>query len=195
MMHKAWCSIGEVPYYLSGSNIKFQCHTSWKIDDLNPIWVRLLGRSQLSNPSDLPCFESSFRFSGRFFGWCEIGHLIGWWWWFKSAIFMMMMMMITMTMWMWMWIYNARIYQAHCCSMRKINQCIPWLNSSHALCKWDTIKWVFSFTLKLSTVLTFFTLWWRLLYDPAVRFWSLFGDFSREPVWYGQCGIHVIKCM
>ena len=27
-----------------------------KIDDLNPIWVRLLGRSQLSNPSDLPCF-------------------------------------------------------------------------------------------------------------------------------------------
>ena len=26
-----------------------------KIDDLNPIWVRLLGRSQLSNPSDLPC--------------------------------------------------------------------------------------------------------------------------------------------
>ena len=30
-------------------------HTGWKIDDLNPIWVRLLGRSQLSNPSDLPC--------------------------------------------------------------------------------------------------------------------------------------------
>ena len=27
------------------------------MDDLNPIWVRLLGRSQLSNPSDLPrCF-------------------------------------------------------------------------------------------------------------------------------------------
>ena len=26
-----------------------------KIDDLNPIWVRLLGRSLLSNPSDLPC--------------------------------------------------------------------------------------------------------------------------------------------
>ena len=25
------------------------------IDDFNPIWVRLLGRSQLSNPSDLPC--------------------------------------------------------------------------------------------------------------------------------------------
>ena len=28
-----------------------------KINDLNPIWVRLLGRSQLSNPSDLPCFH------------------------------------------------------------------------------------------------------------------------------------------
>ena len=27
-----------------------------KINDLNPIWVRLLGRSQLSLPSDLPCF-------------------------------------------------------------------------------------------------------------------------------------------
>ena len=39
-----------------GSSIKFQGHTGWKIDDLNPIWVRLLGRSQLWNPSDLPCF-------------------------------------------------------------------------------------------------------------------------------------------
>ena len=28
-----------------------------KIDVLNPIWVRLLGRSQLSNPSDLPCLQ------------------------------------------------------------------------------------------------------------------------------------------
>ena len=28
-----------------------------KIGDLNPIWVRLLGRSQLSNPSDLPCLR------------------------------------------------------------------------------------------------------------------------------------------
>ena len=39
----------------SGSSIKFQGHTGWKIDDLNLIWVRLLGQSQLSNPSDLPC--------------------------------------------------------------------------------------------------------------------------------------------
>ena len=56
MMHKAWCRIEEVHYYFSRSSIKFEGHTGWKID-LNPIWVRLLGRSQLSNPSDLPCFS------------------------------------------------------------------------------------------------------------------------------------------
>ena len=59
MMHKAWCSIEEVPYYFSGSSIKFQGYTGWKIDALKPIWVRLLGRSQLSNPSDLPCLHRS----------------------------------------------------------------------------------------------------------------------------------------
>ena len=36
----------------------------WKID-LNPIWVRLLGRSQLSNPSDLPCSRSYIKFQGH----------------------------------------------------------------------------------------------------------------------------------
>ena len=35
----------------------------WKFDDLNPIWVGLLGRSQLSNPSDLPCFNHINTFS------------------------------------------------------------------------------------------------------------------------------------
>ena len=45
-----------MPYCFLGSSITFQGHTGWKIDDLNPIWVRLLGWSQLSNPSDLPCF-------------------------------------------------------------------------------------------------------------------------------------------
>ena len=38
MMHKAWHSIEEVSYYLSRSSIKFQGHTDWKIDSLNPIW-------------------------------------------------------------------------------------------------------------------------------------------------------------
>ena len=44
-----------MPYCFLGSSIKLQGHAGWKIDDLNPIWVRLLGRSQLSNPTDLPC--------------------------------------------------------------------------------------------------------------------------------------------
>ena len=57
MQKKTSSSIEEVPYYFLGSSIKFQGHTGWKIDDLNPIWVRLLGRSQLSNPSDLPCYH------------------------------------------------------------------------------------------------------------------------------------------
>ena len=60
MIHKAWCSIEEVPYYFSRSYIKFQGHTDWKIDELDQIWARLLGRSQLSNPSDLPCCLSNF---------------------------------------------------------------------------------------------------------------------------------------
>ena len=55
MMHKVWCSLEEVPYNFSGSSIKFWGHTGWKIDVSNPIWKRLLDRSQLSNPSDLPC--------------------------------------------------------------------------------------------------------------------------------------------
>ena len=59
MMHKAGSSIEEVSYCFWRSSVKFQGHTGWKIDDLDPIWVRLLGRSQLSNPSDLPCYYSS----------------------------------------------------------------------------------------------------------------------------------------
>ena len=55
MMHKARCCIEEVPYCFSRSPIKFQRHIGRKIEDLNPIWVRLLGQLQLSNPSDLPC--------------------------------------------------------------------------------------------------------------------------------------------
>ena len=55
IFHKALYSIKGVSYYFSSSYIKFQGHTGWKIDDLDQIWARLLGRSQLSNPSDLPC--------------------------------------------------------------------------------------------------------------------------------------------
>ena len=56
MMGKAWCSIEKVPYGFSSSSIKFPGHTGWKIDKFNPVWVKLLGRLQLSNPSDLPCW-------------------------------------------------------------------------------------------------------------------------------------------
>ena len=45
MMHKAWCGIEKVPHCFSRSSIKFQGHTVRKIDDLNPIWEILLGRS------------------------------------------------------------------------------------------------------------------------------------------------------
>ena len=55
MMHRVWRSIEEVSYCFSRPSIKFQGNTGWKIDELNPIWVRLLGGSQLSDPSDLPC--------------------------------------------------------------------------------------------------------------------------------------------
>ena len=50
MILKAWRSIEEVLYYFSRSSIKLQGQKGWKIDDLNPVWVRLLGRSQPSNP-------------------------------------------------------------------------------------------------------------------------------------------------
>ena len=65
MMHKAWCSIEEVPYCFPRPSIKFQGHKGQKIDDLDQIWARLLGRSQLSNPSDLPCSRSSDKFQGH----------------------------------------------------------------------------------------------------------------------------------
>ena len=65
MIHKAWWSIEEVPDYFSRSYIKFQGHTGWKIDDLDKIWARLLDRSQLSNPSDLPCSRLSIKFQGH----------------------------------------------------------------------------------------------------------------------------------
>ena len=45
MMHKAWRNIEEVRYCFSRSSIKFHGHTGRKIDDLNPIWDYLAGRS------------------------------------------------------------------------------------------------------------------------------------------------------
>ena len=113
MMHRAWCSIVEVPYGFSRSYVKFQGHTALKIVEFDPNWAfpdcnsslnspmamkcctkletakercpivfqghpsnfkvtrdktspnlaqigrfRTIGQSQLSNPSDMPCFVS-----------------------------------------------------------------------------------------------------------------------------------------
>ena len=65
MMNKGWWSIEEVPYYFSRSSIKFRGYM-----DLNPISVRLLGRSLLSNPSDCSCFNGrrEFKKNGSFSG-------------------------------------------------------------------------------------------------------------------------------
>ena len=46
-----------MPYCFPRSSIKFQGHTGQNITDLTQIGrFRTIGRSQLSNPSDLPCF-------------------------------------------------------------------------------------------------------------------------------------------
>ena len=57
-MHKDGYSLDELPYRFSRSSIKFLGNMGWKISDLNKVWIRLLGWSQLSNPSDLPCLFS-----------------------------------------------------------------------------------------------------------------------------------------
>ena len=59
LWNDAQSSIEKFPYFFLKSFIKFEGHADWKIDDLNPIWVRFLGRLHLSNPSDLPCWSQS----------------------------------------------------------------------------------------------------------------------------------------
>ena len=49
-------------YCLLGSSIKFQGHTGWKINDLNPIRVRLLGRSQLSKSLRFALFSYMYTY-------------------------------------------------------------------------------------------------------------------------------------
>ena len=59
MLHKAWNNKGEVPYCFPRLFIKFQGHTGQNITDLTQIGrFRTIGQSQLSNPSDLPCYFS-----------------------------------------------------------------------------------------------------------------------------------------
>ena len=60
-MRKAWCSLEEVPFAFWGHPFNLG-HTGWKFNDLDPIWVRLLGQSQLSNHSDLSCFDRNVTY-------------------------------------------------------------------------------------------------------------------------------------
>ena len=55
MMHKAWCSTEKVPFCFWCHPSNFKVTQVEKSKDFSPIWVRLQSRSQLSNPSDLPC--------------------------------------------------------------------------------------------------------------------------------------------
>ena len=54
MMHNAWHSIEEVPIVFRGHPSNFKGKNQWFESNL-----RLLGQSQLSNPSDLPCYGLS----------------------------------------------------------------------------------------------------------------------------------------
>ena len=53
MMHKAWCSIEEVPYCFPRSSIKFQGHTEQKITDFDPNWAFPDCNFNLNPPMDL----------------------------------------------------------------------------------------------------------------------------------------------
>ena len=80
MMHKAWNNIKELPQVirqisrshrtkklqiLTQLSVISRSHGLKKNDDLNLISVGLLGRSQLSNSSDLPCFGLYAYFSNE----------------------------------------------------------------------------------------------------------------------------------
>ena len=60
MMHKAWRGIEEAPIIFRGHPSNFKIIWAKKIDDLNPIWLRLPGQAQLWNPLDLPYLKSYF---------------------------------------------------------------------------------------------------------------------------------------
>ena len=55
MMHKAWCSIEEVPYCFSRSSIKFQGHPVQKIANFALNWVFPDCNSSLDSPMAMKC--------------------------------------------------------------------------------------------------------------------------------------------
>ena len=67
-MHQAWRSTENVPYFFLRSSVKFEGHPGQKLPNENKyqVWVRLPGRSQLSNPSDLPCFYQTVKGGSEF---------------------------------------------------------------------------------------------------------------------------------
>ena len=79
MMHKAWSSIGEVPYCFSRTCVKFQGHTGQKIADFDPNWAFPDYNFSLNSPMALKwcttlcgieqvlyCFsKSSIKFQGH----------------------------------------------------------------------------------------------------------------------------------
>ena len=70
MMHKAWCSVEEVHYCFSRSSIKIQGHTGWKMDDLNPVCLRI---DIMSTPSEInfsfDCHRTSLMISQHWSRW------------------------------------------------------------------------------------------------------------------------------
>ena len=55
MMHRAWCSIVEVPYCFSRSSVKFQGHTALKIVEFDPNWAFPDCNSSLNSPMAMKC--------------------------------------------------------------------------------------------------------------------------------------------
>ena len=55
MMHRAWSSIVEVPYYFSRSYVKFQGHTALKIIEFDPNWAFPDCNSSLNSPMAMKC--------------------------------------------------------------------------------------------------------------------------------------------
>ena len=55
MMHRAWSSKVEVPYYFSRSYIKFQGHTALNIVEFHPNWAFPDSNSSLNSPMAMKC--------------------------------------------------------------------------------------------------------------------------------------------
>ena len=101
MMHKAWSSIGEVPYCFSRSPVKLQGHTGQKIADFDPNWAFAGCNSSLNSPMALKwctklgigqmIYVLLYYFLNVLFGWSGLAvnphsflhpwrRILCWWW-------------------------------------------------------------------------------------------------------------------